>query len=138
MPLHTTRRRLLSTGSGAALAFIAGCSSKTGTQPLRLTVFNVTDSEHHVQVEISKGQAVVVQQEADIPAEQQSGGTKIVTTFKEFDAASSVELAIEVVLDSKHTESNTVTFSCSPENPSPNVICRITSNEEARIDSSCY
>lgn len=133
-----SRREFLASGGGGLTILVAGCSSQSTETPFRLTVFNSTDTAHHVEVEVRQDQTVLATQTAAVSAETQGEAGKIETTIESLAYDDGTELAVQATLDDATTSSESVTLDCSAENPGENIILRITSEDAIRIDSSCF
>jgi hypothetical protein len=103
-----------------------------------LTVFNSTDTAHHVEAEIRQDRTVLATQTASVSAETQGEAGRVETTIRSLSYDDETEITVQATLDDATTRSESVTLDCSAESPGENIILRVTSEDAIRIDSSCF
>ena len=136
-----SRRRFLQLGISSGLATLAGCnrSRNDEAKPLRVSVTNVTDESHTVDLSISHdNDGPFVEQQVEIAAAEPNDGTVVHTVAWVVSYPQSVTLQVQSTLDGDVTNTTSVTIDCDSDFDGGNIIIRIHDEKQMTISESCF
>lgn len=135
-----SRREVFQLSVSSAIPIFTGCSRfhRTNSKPLRISITNVTNSSHNLDLKISNDDSTLVEQHAEIAAAEPNDGTAVHTVAWLKSYSQTVTLQVRATLDGEVTETKSLIVDCNSDFDGGNVIVRIHRGKDITISEACF